>query len=278
MSENQLNLRETQQIGEQTVERLVTASQVPLLAQYGLGMAGCSVAHAGFRFVRARPHFGQLLTTLQGSGIVRVGESWRELKAGMVYLMPPHTFSAYYAPTEVAWTLLWVHINAETLDFHSAQAQIVERDTQALQCSLEGLLHEAHGPAEPEPLADWVRLVACETRRLVCGTPRNLSRLAPLWSTVQANLAHPWTRDELAAQLNLSGERLRKLCQETQGMSPMAYVTRLRMQHAASLLASGRYTVTQVSLRVGYDNTLAFSTAFKRVLGTPPSACLPRRH
>jgi AraC-like DNA-binding protein len=276
MSETQLPLRETQQIGDQTREYLVTSQQLPLLTEYGMGMIGHSEAQEGFRFVRLRPSFAQVLVTLSGCGIVQVGNGWRELKPGMAYLMPAETLSAYHVPTGGHWTLLWVHINAGALRFPSPLATIVEQETQALQYSVGGLLHEALGYAEPEPLADWIRLTACEVRRLVCGTTRNTSRLSPLWAEVQANLAHSWTRDELAGRLGLSGERLRKLCQDSTGISPMAYVTRLRMQHAAALLASGRYSVTQVSLRVGYDNTLAFSTAFKRVMGMPPSSCLPR--
>jgi AraC-like DNA-binding protein len=276
MSENQQTLREVQQIGEDTQERLVTMQQLPLLALHKLGMVGHSDARAGFHFVRSCPHFAQVLVTLEGCGIVRVKESWQELKPGMAYLMPTRAFSAYYARGGEIWSVIWVHINADTLSFPSPDAQILHRDTRALQYSVEGLLYEAHGLAEPEPLADWVRLVACEVRRLVSGTPGNAMRLAPLWSDVQTNLTYPWTCEELAARLNLSGERLRKLCQETVGTSPMAHVTQLRMRHAAALLASGGYSVTEVSCRVGYDNTLAFSTAFKRVMGTTPSSCLPR--
>jgi AraC-like DNA-binding protein len=274
MSQTQINLRETQQIGEQTTEKLVTANQLPHLNSLGIGMIGRSDAYFGFRFVRSCPHFGQLLVTLEGSGMARVGGSWQELKPGMIYLMPSKALSAYHVAEGQRWSLLWVHIHANTLVFPSKESQIVTQDTRALQYSIEGLLQEAHGLAEPEPLADWTRLVACEVRRAICGTSKNRARLAPLWAEVQADLAHPWTRAELASQLSLSGERLRKLCQESVGVSPMAYVTKLRMQHAASLLASGRYSVAQVSLRVGYDNTLAFSTAFKRVMGMPPSLWL----
>lgn len=278
MMKTQLNLRETQQIGDCTVESLIAPQQLPLLEQHGLGLVGRSEAQFGFHFVRPRPHFGQLLATQAGKGIVRVGDVWKELHPGMVYLTPPHQLSAYYAPESGTWSVLWVHLIGDHQSFPPFPTQLLERDLSALTWSIQGLLHEASGPAELEPLTDWVRLLATETRRLIYGTTKNTTRLSPLWAEVQANLAHPWTRDELAQRVSLSGERLRKLCQETLGMSPIAYVTRLRMQHAASLLASGRYSVAQVALRVGYDNTLAFSTAFKRVMGTTPSSCLPRTH
>jgi AraC-like DNA-binding protein len=276
MRKTQLQLSETQHVGESTLETLVTTQQVPLLEHHGISMVGVSQAKAGFYFVRPNPNFAQVLATVAGYGMVRVGEDWQELRPGMAYLMPAHVLSAYYAPDTEVWSLLWVHLHPTALNFPSRDALVLEKNLRALQATLEGLIAEAHGLAEPEPLADWVRLLACELRRLVSGTARNTLRLSPLWGEVQANLAHHWTREELSGRLNLSGERLRKLCQESLGMSPMAYVTQLRMQHAASLLASGRYSVTQVAYRVGYENTLAFSTAFKRVTGTTPSSCLPR--
>jgi len=51
----------------------------------------------------------------------------------------------------------------------------------------------------------------------------------------------------------------------------MEHVTQIRMQHAVALLATGYYSVTAVSERVGYSSPFAFSAAFKRVLGVPPS-------
>jgi transcriptional regulator GlxA family with amidase domain len=51
----------------------------------------------------------------------------------------------------------------------------------------------------------------------------------------------------------------------------MRYVTRLRLRHAASLLASHIYSVELVARKVGYTNAFAFSTAFKREMGASPS-------
>jgi AraC-like DNA-binding protein len=51
----------------------------------------------------------------------------------------------------------------------------------------------------------------------------------------------------------------------------MKQVAMLRMRHAAVLLAHDAYSVEAVAGRVGYDNPYAFSTAFKRYMGVPPS-------
>jgi YesN/AraC family two-component response regulator len=50
----------------------------------------------------------------------------------------------------------------------------------------------------------------------------------------------------------------------------MHHVSRLRMQQAISLLSKG-YKVEAVCYEVGYKNAFAFSTAFKKFTGHPPS-------
>ena len=39
-------------------------------------------------------------------------------------------------------------------------------------------------------------------------------------------------------------------------------------------MKSGRYTVTQIAMRLGYDTLQSFSKAFRRVMGVPPTEYL----
>jgi len=55
------------------------------------------------------------------------------------------------------------------------------------------------------------------------------------------------------------------------GTPPMQYLANWRMQVAANQLLSTTDSVTLVANAVGYDSEAAFSRAFKKVLGVPPS-------
>jgi len=55
------------------------------------------------------------------------------------------------------------------------------------------------------------------------------------------------------------------------GTPPMQYLTSWRMQIAANQLLSTTDSVTAVANRIGYDSEAAFSRAFKKVVGAPPS-------
>ena len=56
------------------------------------------------------------------------------------------------------------------------------------------------------------------------------------------------------------------------GESPMAHLTRWRMNLAASRLQQGDITVARVATDLGYQAEAAFTRAFARVIGRTPGA------
>ncbi|HJZ78432.1 MAG TPA: AraC family transcriptional regulator [Vicinamibacterales bacterium] len=84
--------------------------------------------------------------------------------------------------------------------------------------------------------------------------------------------ARPWTLDLLAREVGLSRSTLAERFAEFVGQPPMQYLTNWRMQLAANLLMTGMDNVAMVAHRVGYESEAAFSRAFKRIVGVPPSS------
>jgi AraC-like DNA-binding protein len=56
------------------------------------------------------------------------------------------------------------------------------------------------------------------------------------------------------------------------GMLPMHYLAKWRMQIASELLGSGTANFASIAVRIGYKSEAAFSRAFKKMIGVPPSA------
>ena len=83
--------------------------------------------------------------------------------------------------------------------------------------------------------------------------------------------AHPWTIAALANEVGISrsvlAERFRRYLSET----PIAYLTRWRLQLGAQMLKSTSSGVAQVAAEVGYESEPAFNRAFKREFGLPPA-------
>lgn len=80
--------------------------------------------------------------------------------------------------------------------------------------------------------------------------------------------------DEAIRAMPFHYDYLRKLFKKEMGMTPLEYMTKLRMKKAESTLAamSKDYSVSEVARLCGYDDALYFSRVFKKNFGCSPSA------
>lgn len=80
-----------------------------------------------------------------------------------------------------------------------------------------------------------------------------------------------WTVQTLAERVAMSRSAFSARFSELVGESPMTYVTKWRMYVATDLLREQKQSIAQVASQTGYRSEAAFSRAFKRVMGYPPS-------
>lgn len=99
-------------------------------------------------------------------------------------------------------------------------------------------------------------------------------RLAPALKQMHAHVDRPWTITQLAKTAALSRSAFFDRFTRTVGVAPMEYLLAWRMELAKELLREGEVAVAQVAERVGYGSTSAFSVAFSRHVGVPPSRYL----
>ncbi|HUK01408.1 MAG TPA: AraC family transcriptional regulator [Steroidobacteraceae bacterium] len=81
-----------------------------------------------------------------------------------------------------------------------------------------------------------------------------------------------WTLAALAREVGVSRSVLAERFTQFVGRPPMQYLTNWRLQRAAHDLRSGSDSIAVIADRVGYESATAFSRAFKKALGVPPSA------
>lgn len=96
--------------------------------------------------------------------------------------------------------------------------------------------------------------------------------LGPALAELHAAPERDWTVAELASRLAVSRSALGQRFRTLLGRPPIRYLAEWRMHLAADLLATTDLGVGQVARRVGYGSEEAFSRAFKRSTGLPPSA------
>jgi AraC-like DNA-binding protein len=89
--------------------------------------------------------------------------------------------------------------------------------------------------------------------------------------------ARRWTVRSLAESAAMSRTAFSLKFKEMVGISPIGYLTRLRMLLAADKMSTRGDSISRISSSVGYDSESAFTTAFKRVMGCSPREYRRRR-
>jgi len=269
-------IRETAHIGHDTKEQISPPSAFPALYTRGLNLAGLSDAGHGYRMHRPQPQFGHLLVTLGGAGRVLVDDKWLECGEGYAYVSPPNAPSAFETQAGPRWQFAWIFLdsmgNSRIGLLAGERSCLVPADAKPLATAIEGLYREGVGRADGTLLDQWAHLIDAYCRRITQPSPaHDIDPLARLWLSVDARLAANWSVTSLSDAAGVSSETLRKLCILHHGRSPMQEVTRLRMRRADTLLQSTTAKLAVIARMVGYENVFAFSTAFRRIYGVPPS-------
>jgi len=83
--------------------------------------------------------------------------------------------------------------------------------------------------------------------------------------------ADPPTISALARRVGLNDCYLKAWFRKRTGLSVGEYVRKLRMENALELIESGRFSILETALAIGYSNPSHFSAVFKRFHGRLPS-------
>ena len=95
--------------------------------------------------------------------------------------------------------------------------------------------------------------------------------IGPVLGLMHRQPGRQWTVAELAETVAMSRSSLASKFTERVGMPPLQYLTECRMNKAIRLLGSKNTGIKEIARRVGYQSEAAFSNAFRRYAGMPPS-------
>lgn len=134
-------------------------------------------------------------------------------------------------------------------------------------------------PARDVILARLLEVLLIEALRSTAGTAaspgllRGLAdeRLAVAIRRMHENPTRPWRVKQLAKEAALSRSAFFERFKRAVGLAPMEYLLAWRMALAKNLLWREEGGVADVAQRVGYSSASAFSVAFTRYVGLPPT-------
>ena len=236
--------------------------------------------HCGFER-NATPHgYGPLKRdhylihcVLEGSGYFETNGIRYRIKTGEAFLIRPGELTFYIADETDPWSYGWVGFSgseaAEALQLLGAGPILRFADAAGMEKCVRQLMR-CHS-TESNPFLRQSELYRFFSLFLL--SPQSAKALSPAavaQAFLQQNHTYAITVEQAAAYAGVSRSHLFRRFRQAYGVSPQEYLCRLRLQHAAQLLADGS-PVAQAAYSAGFADLPNFSRRFRLEYGTAPS-------
>ncbi len=261
------------------------------------GRGGLTLLHAGCEDFRVRPYYRRYLRRFAyiphcvfgGRGTLLFRGKTYDIEAGQMFLLPPGEQVLYAPDPEDPWRYCW-------FDFSGEQAQ----DYASLlgYSTPDAPVRSMRDPAGTEALfrhhMDESQMLSVRARKSTVFSMKQLAVFFTFLAT-EAIMApenfvkestHKGTAEDLERHIrthfrdpkfSLSEEvlplkitaSLRKEFYDEHDMTPVGYLSSLRLRYAAELLATGDKTlsITEISVLSGFRDPLYFMRMFKKHYG-----------
>lgn len=220
--------------------------------------------------------------TLKGEGEIKIKDQIHRVKPGEAFLVKIPSDHRYRFPEDSdEWELIHITLSGkESVQFYHS---ITEQYGHILKLNFydEPIVH----------IFDLLKRVSENTLRDVYDTSmaafsflmkleRHLSYVKPAKEVpdsiaksfifIHNQYDKPITLDDIIRASGLSKYYFSRLFQQTTYLSPIEYLTKVRINKAIELLRNKELTIEQIALEVGYDNGNYFNKVFRKSTGLSP--------
>lgn len=226
----------------------------------------------------------QIIYITKGKGYYTFQGKTLEIPEGNIIVYPPHAPQLYtYSVTDNA-ELYWVHITGHSindylskLDFLSSNVHYVGIHNQFPEL-LEKIIYELQ---LKNPMFKYlatgyiIELISCFARKKAClqsNSPILVSEdIQKIIEIMYKSYTKNYSVEDYARFCNLSLYRFIHKFKQFTGVTPLDYITTIKINTARDLLVNSGFNISEVASLIGYDNPLYFSRVFKKITGICPS-------
>lgn len=220
----------------------------------------------------------------EGEGWLHMAGNRYTLKRGDVLHIPQGKNHDYGAALKNPWKIYWFHFRGKGAEDLLSWSKFSEKSPVLACPSIDGLrrqfrtaLSAAERGYSDYSLLELSRVLINVLTQLHANTTspvqsRLAGRIDMAMDYMREYMSTPKTLSDYARQSGLSVSGFSDAFKKHCGVSPMTYLTELRIQRACELLATTDLQINEIADRLGFNDTLYFSRLFRKNTGMPPTA------
>jgi AraC-like DNA-binding protein len=255
---------------------------VDLHGKLGTVCAGISNVTSGYRFNLYNYPFHRLTYIVHGQAKVSNNRHQYIADPGCVYYFSPKHSGKVENNLDRPLKFIYIHFTGTSIKKLFKNAGDTTKNVWAIanpakmQSLFENIAESCFERSEnSQEICDSylkIMLIRLNTMILDDREHPNPSRLKYLecHNYINNNFSSIVSIDDIADKCCINSVYLCRLFKKYADTSPMAYVTKLKMNKAALLLIQTEYSIKQISFMLSYENQYYFSSVFKKVYGISP--------
>lgn len=150
----------------------------------------------------------------------------------------------------------------------------MRRESSLMRAGAAGILSRLAEVLAATLIRGWVECQCANSTGWIQAI--NDPRMGTLLSALHQDPGQSWTVASMASHIGMSRSVFAERFKAMTGLTPLTYVSELRMQLARQWLEQDKMALSEVVYRLGYGSSSAFSRAFKKATGQTPGALRSR--
>lgn len=223
--------------------------------------------------------------TLDGSGIYEACGNKCRLTKGKAFLITFPEDSQYYFTTDdnpdKYWTFFYIHFSGPAVApffnrIRELSGPVIELELDSLPISLFFELYDTlRNQSSPIRYMsnEWLyRFLISLVRYIEAPPNKQLStHVAAAMEWMNKYYSDQLNLETMSREIGISYSHLTRLFYKEQGITPIEYLTHIRLEHGMQLLLNTGMTIDQIAKECGFSCANYFTKVYKKVLHITPS-------
>lgn len=226
-----------------------------------------------------------MIYCIAGQGFLEYNGKTITVNENQLILIPSNTPHTYYASLANPWSIYWSQFSG---DDSEAYIDLLQNEIMPISIRKE---HQTNIIDYYNKMIDLLSIGFSKDHMLYCTnlhksllslinhksmshsreSSKYIDYIGLSIEYMKKKITLSLTIEELSDHVGLSRSYYQHIFKEKTGMSPIHYLTSLKMQKACEILATTNIPIKNIAASVGYDDPYYFSRIFKRTIGVSPS-------